>query len=154
MELSTKPNITLNSVVPGFFSVAFRGFLRIKPPVCRLLFFAILTRCPLFIVATVRFRDRKWKQCHTWVSPLPQISLNRQIPVFYLDNFIRFLCQAFAVRYDDHAFSKFMRCSLQQRDDFIRSCFVQVSGGFICQQYFRITGQSSGNGYTLLLSTG
>ena len=37
----------------------FGAFLRIKPPVCCLLFFAILTRCPLFIVATVRFRDRK-----------------------------------------------------------------------------------------------
>ena len=35
-------------------------FSRIKLPMCRLLFFAILTRCPLFIVATVRFRDRKW----------------------------------------------------------------------------------------------
>ena len=33
-------------------------FLRIKPPVCRLLFFAILTRCPRFITTTVRFLDR------------------------------------------------------------------------------------------------
>lgn len=35
-------------------------FLRIKPPVCCLLFFAIMTRCPLLITATVRFRNRKW----------------------------------------------------------------------------------------------
>ena len=41
------------------FLSCFGAFLRIKPPVCRLLFFAILTRCPLLITATVRFRDRK-----------------------------------------------------------------------------------------------
>ena len=47
-----------NGVVLGFFFVMLRVFLRIKPTVCRLLFFAILTRCPRFITATVRFRDR------------------------------------------------------------------------------------------------
>ena len=41
------------------FLSCFGAFLRIKPPVCRLLFFAIMTRCPLFVVATVRFQKKK-----------------------------------------------------------------------------------------------
>ena len=53
-----KPSITSNGVVLGLFLSCFRAFLRIKPPVCRLLFFAILTRCPRFITTTVRFWDR------------------------------------------------------------------------------------------------
>ena len=53
-----QPSITSNGVVLGLFLSCFGAFLRIKPPVCRLLFFAILTRCPRFITATVRFRDR------------------------------------------------------------------------------------------------
>ena len=55
-----KPSIMSNGVVLGLFLSCFGAFLRINPPVCRLLFLAILTRCPLFVVATVRFRDRKW----------------------------------------------------------------------------------------------
>ena len=47
-----------NGVVLGLFLSCFGAFLRIKPPVCRLPFFAILTRCPRFITTTVRFRDR------------------------------------------------------------------------------------------------
>ena len=53
-----KPSITSNGVMLGFFLSCFGAFLRIKPPVCRLLFFAILTRCPRFITTTVRFLDR------------------------------------------------------------------------------------------------
>ena len=55
-----KPNITSMSWCWASFLSCFGAFLRIKPPVCCLLFFAIMTRCPLFVVATVRFRDRKW----------------------------------------------------------------------------------------------
>ena len=40
------------------FLSCFGAFLRIKSPMCCLLFFAILTRCPRFITTTVRFRDR------------------------------------------------------------------------------------------------
>ena len=39
----------------AYFCRASGLFLRIKPPVCRLLFFAILTRCPLFVVALCVF---------------------------------------------------------------------------------------------------
>ena len=49
-----KPSITSNGVVLGLFLSCFGAFLRIKPPVCRLLFFAILTYCALPITVTAR----------------------------------------------------------------------------------------------------
>lgn len=42
----------------------------------RLLFFAILTRCPLFVVATVRFRDRKWTL--TVKETIQQVSMSKK----------------------------------------------------------------------------
>lgn len=64
------------------------------------------------------------------------------------------LCQFLAMGHDNHTFL-FLVCNVLQQVNHIPSGgFVQIARWFICQQDLGITGQGTGDGYPLLLTTG
>ena len=64
------------------------------------------------------------------------------------------LCQFLAMGHDNHTFLTLVCNVLQQVNHIPSGGFVQIARWFICQQDLGITGQGTGDGYPLLLTTG
>lgn len=64
------------------------------------------------------------------------------------------LCQFLAMGHDNHTFLILVCNVLQQVNHIPSGGLIQIACRFICQQHLGIAGQSTGDGYPLLLTTG